>query len=52
MHRSTIRGVSDFAPGHGLPKQLNIRGPSAFGQGVWQHGGVGFRWDDDIPMQN
>ncbi|MDZ7791540.1 MAG: TauD/TfdA family dioxygenase [Xanthomonadales bacterium] len=52
MHRSTVRGVSDFAPLHGLPQQLNIRGPSAFGQGVWQHGGVGFRWDDDIPMQN
>jgi len=52
MHRSTVRGVEDFAPGFGLPQHVNIRGPNPFGQGVWQAGGVGFRWDDDIPMQN
>jgi taurine dioxygenase len=52
MHRSTIRGVSDFEPGFGLPLFLDIRGPSPFGAGVWQAGGIGFRWEDDIPMQN
>jgi taurine dioxygenase len=52
MHRSTVRGVEDLAPGFGLPLQLNIAGPSPFGDGVWQCGGIGFRWDDGIPMQN
>ena len=52
MHRSTVRGVQDLAPDFGLPLQLNIAGPSPFGEGVWQSGGVGFRWDDGIPMQN
>lgn len=52
MHRSTVRGVSDFEPGLGLPQFLDIRGPSPLGDGVWQAGGIGFRWDDDIPMQN
>jgi taurine dioxygenase len=52
MHRSTVRGVDAFKPHHGLPLQLNIRGPSPFGAGVWQAGGIGFRWDDSIPMQN
>ena len=52
MHRSTVRGVEDLAPDFGLPLQLNIAGPSPFGDGVWQCGGVGFRWDDGIPMQN
>ncbi len=52
MHRSTVRGVQDLAPGFGLPLHLNINGASPFGEGVWQAGGVGFRWDDGIPMQN
>ena len=52
MHRSTVRGVSDLAPAYGLPGRINIAGPSPFGDGVWQAGGVGFRWDDSIPMQN
>mgnify|MGYP006273025885 CR=1 FL=1 len=52
MHRSTVRGVDDLAPGFGLPQHVNIRGPNPFGQGVWQAGGIGFRWDDDISMQN
>jgi taurine dioxygenase len=52
MHRSTVRGVQDLAPGFGLPQHLNIVAPSPFGDGVWQAGGVGFRWDDHIPMQN
>jgi len=52
MHRSTVRGVEDFRPHFDLPVRLNIAGPSPFGPGVWQSGGVGFRWDDGIPMQN
>lgn len=52
MHRSTVRGVEDLAPDFGLPLYFNIDGPSPFGEGVWQSGGIGFRWNDDIPMQN
>ena len=52
MHRSTVRGTRDFAPHHGLPLQLDIHGPSPFGAGVWHGGGIGFRWDERIPMQN
>jgi len=52
LHRSTVRGIEDFQPGFGLPQRLNIAGPSPFGDGVWQAGGIGFRWDDSIAMQN
>lgn len=52
MHRSTVRGVQDLAPGFGLPHHVNIRQPSPFGEGVWKGGGIGFRWDESVPMQN
>jgi len=52
MHRSTVRGVQDLAPDFGLPMHVNIHGPSPLGDGVWQGGGIGFRWDDDVRMQN
>jgi len=52
MHRSTVRGVSDLSPYYGLPNRVDIAGPNPFGEGVWQSGGIGFRWDDSIPMQN
>ena len=52
MHRSTVRGVQELAPDFGLPIHLDIHGPNPFGTGVWQGGGIGFRWDDGIPMQN
>lgn len=52
MHRSTIRATQNLAPDFGLPSQIDIGGPSPFGDGVWQIGGIGFRWDDAIPMQN
>ena len=52
MHRSTVHGVQNLAPGFDLPQFADINGPSPFGTGVWQGGGVGFRWDDGIPMQN
>ncbi|WP_462292021.1 hypothetical protein [Haliea sp.] len=44
----TIEGVG----GKITPLHLNIRGPRPFGESVWQMGGIGFRWDDSIPMQN
>ncbi|MEQ8604296.1 MAG: TauD/TfdA family dioxygenase [Marivibrio sp.] len=52
MHRSTVRGVQDLAPGFGLPLQLDIYGASPLGDGVWRGGGLGFRWEEGIPMQN
>lgn len=52
LHRSTVRGVKELAPDFDLPLHVNILGPSPFGEGVWQGGGIGFRWDDGIPMQN
>ena len=52
LHRSTVRGVQNLMPDFGLPMQLNIFGPSPLGDGVWQAGGLGFRWDDALPMQN
>jgi taurine dioxygenase len=52
LHRSTVRGVQNLMPDFGLPMQLNIFGPSPLGDGVWQAGGLGFRWDDSLPMQN
>ena len=52
MHRSTVRGVKNLIPDFSLPIRLNIFGPSPLGDGVWQGGGLGFRWDDNLPMQN
>jgi taurine dioxygenase len=52
MHRSTVRGIDVLKPRHELPVYLDIHGPNPAGGGVWQGGGVGFRWEADIPMQN
>lgn len=52
MHRSTVRGVQDLTPGFGLPPYVDIYGPNPFREGVWQAGGLGFRWDESIRMQN
>ena len=52
MHRSTIQAVDSLKPNFGLPIQLDIYSPSPLGEGVWQPGGIGFRWDDEAPMQN
>lgn len=52
LHRSTVRGMRNFAPGFGLPLQVDIYGPNPLGAGVWQGGGIGFRWDEGLPMQN
>ncbi len=52
MHRSTVKGMQDLAPRFGLPQHAAIDGPNPIGEGVWQGGGVGFRWDDGIKMRN
>jgi len=52
MDRSTVRGVRDLAPRFGLPPKFALDVPSPYGEGVWQPGGIGFRWDDSIPMRN
>jgi taurine dioxygenase len=52
MHRSTVRGTQDLAPSFGLPLHVNIGGPNPLGEGVWQGGGIGFRWEEGIRMQN
>ena len=52
LHRTTIKAMKNFDPPYGLPAQLNIVGPNPLGQGVWQGGGLGYRWDETIPMQN
>lgn len=52
MHRSTVQGVKDLAPGFALPQHVRIDGPNPIGEGVWQGGGIGFRWQDGIPMRN
>lgn len=52
MHRSTVKGLQDLAPGFGLPLHIDINGRKPVGEGVWQGGGVGFRWEDGIPMRN
>ena len=52
MHRSTVRGIDLLRPRHELPLYLDIHGPNPAGGGVWQGGGIGFRWEADIPMQN
>ena len=53
MDRVTIKSDRDLAPHFGLPIHINLAGPHPFNpDGVWLAGGVGFRWKDDIPMQN
>lgn len=53
MDRVTVKARQNLAPHFGLPQYINITGPHPFNRdGVWQAGGVGFRWKDDIRMQN
>ena len=52
MHRSTVKGVQDLAPGFDLPQHVRIDGPNPIGEGVWQGGGIGFRWEEGIKMRN
>lgn len=54
LHRTTIKSPWDFTVDESLhlPSHLNINGRCPFGEGVWESGGLGFRWDDDIKMSN
>jgi len=55
VHRSTVRGKKPFHPDELLPgvRFIDMEGPNPFNaDGVWQPGGLGFRWDESIPMQN
>ncbi len=52
LHRTTVRGLYPLAPGFGLPQVFDIHATRPTGDGVWQGGGLGFRWDDNIAMQN
>ena len=53
MDRVTIKAKQPLAPHFGLPQYINLSGPHPFNKdGIWQVGGVGFRWKDDIHLQN
>jgi len=57
LHRTTIRAPQAFSPGFGLPntatRPLLMRAMEASkGKGVFVSGGLGFRWDSSIRMQN
>lgn len=52
MHRTTIGALHDLEPHFGLPQYMDIDRPSPFGEGVWQGGGVGFRFDESLHFQN
>ncbi|WFE70916.1 TauD/TfdA family dioxygenase [Halomonas sp. M1] len=53
MDRVTVKSRQNLAPHFGLPQYINLDGPHPFNRdGIWKAGGVGFRWKDDIPMQN
>jgi taurine dioxygenase len=53
MDRVTVKSPRNLAPHFGLPQYIKISGAHPLNKdGVWQSGGVGFRWKDDIPMQN
>ncbi|MDR9425189.1 MAG: TauD/TfdA family dioxygenase [Marinobacter sp.] len=53
MDRVTIKAKQPLAPHFGLPQYINLSGPHPFNKdGIWLAGGVGFRWKDDIRLQN
>jgi len=57
LHRTTIKGMinHDPLPETGLEHEIDMnanRGRNPFDNGVWQGGGLGFRWDPNIRMQN
>lgn len=55
LHRSTVKGMIQFAPPFGLPPVLDIEGENPLGRnssGVWQGGGTGFVWKEGLRLQN
>jgi taurine dioxygenase len=51
LHRTTVKAMADFKHPD-LPQAVDIFGENPLGEGVWIGGGIGFRWDDAIHMQN
>eukprot|EP00290_Baffinella_frigidus_P008402 CAMPEP_0180137666 /NCGR_PEP_ID=MMETSP0986-20121125/12374_1 /TAXON_ID=697907 /ORGANISM="non described non described, Strain CCMP2293" /LENGTH=352 /DNA_ID=CAMNT_0022079223 /DNA_START=89 /DNA_END=1147 /DNA_ORIENTATION=- len=52
LHRTTVKAMGDFKP-ENLPQAVDIFAPNPLGDdGVWIGGGIGFRWDESIKMQN
>lgn len=51
LHRTTVKAMADFKPPD-LPQAVDIFGANPLGEGVWIGGGIGFRWDDNVHMQN
>jgi taurine dioxygenase len=53
LHRTTVKAMEDFRPAGGLPQAVDVFGANPLnGDGVWIGGGIGFRWDESIHMQN
>jgi taurine dioxygenase len=54
LHRTTVAGMANFdpPPQFQLPPVIDVYGANPFGKGVFIGGGLGFRWDPAIHMQN
>jgi len=52
LHRTTVKAMRPFLPPFGLPPALDITARCPFKKGVWVAGGVGFRWDPAMRLQN
>lgn len=57
LHRTTVKAMQPFMPGFDLPATatrdlLMKANKAAGGEGVFVAGGLGFRWDPTIRMQN
>jgi len=55
LHRTTIKPPQPFLPPFGLPGTITrdiLQAANRSGDGVFVAGGLGFRWDENIRMQN
>ncbi|CAE8735006.1 unnamed protein product [Polarella glacialis] len=57
LHRTTVKAMKPFMPGFNLPatatrELLTAAQDTSNGKGVFVAGGLGFRWDESIRMQN
>lgn len=55
LHRTTVRAFRPFSPPFGLPDVATsdlLQAADTSGTGVFVPGGLGFRWDPTIRMQN
>eukprot|EP00933_Yihiella_yeosuensis_P068754 TRINITY_DN7471_c0_g1_i2.p1 TRINITY_DN7471_c0_g1~~TRINITY_DN7471_c0_g1_i2.p1 ORF type:complete len:379 (+),score=51.97 TRINITY_DN7471_c0_g1_i2:85-1221(+) len=55
LQRTTVKAMQDFLPGFGLPpvatRQI-LMDANPSGEGFFEGGGIGYRWDESIRMQN